>query len=196
MADRINQVVLGVFVGNFAYCLVVLRTIRGGDEGAFGVTFGCLVGLLLAFSDRLLESTSFITFRSRSSIQRHRSRCPADARFDRQDYSPAVSPTDAGDPAAVGLGVTAKAWSACLQHNGLHRKRERGCALLPGRRNVTLSWPGTLPSASSSWRDAVGFGGEAAVHEDAWPSCCDLRDWQASHRSAGCPLWRAAESSI
>ena len=34
MADRANQLVLGVFVGIFAYCLVVLRTIRGGDEGA------------------------------------------------------------------------------------------------------------------------------------------------------------------
>lgn len=29
MRDRINQTVLGVFVGIFAYCLVVLRTIRG-----------------------------------------------------------------------------------------------------------------------------------------------------------------------
>lgn len=34
MRDRLNQTVLGVFVGIFAYCLVVLRTIRGGDEGA------------------------------------------------------------------------------------------------------------------------------------------------------------------
>ena len=30
MRDTINQVVLGVFLGIFAYCLVVLRTIRGG----------------------------------------------------------------------------------------------------------------------------------------------------------------------
>ena len=30
MADRPTQAVLGVFVGVFAYCLVVLRTIRGG----------------------------------------------------------------------------------------------------------------------------------------------------------------------
>jgi len=35
MRDRLNQVVLGVFVGIFAYCLVVLRAIRGGDEGGF-----------------------------------------------------------------------------------------------------------------------------------------------------------------
>jgi len=49
MRDRINQVVLGVFVGIFAYCLVVLRTIRGGDEGAFVPSFAVLGGLLLAF---------------------------------------------------------------------------------------------------------------------------------------------------
>lgn len=49
MGDRLNQVVLGVFVGTFAYCLVVLRTIRGGDEGAFVPSLAVLMGLLLAF---------------------------------------------------------------------------------------------------------------------------------------------------
>jgi len=49
MRDRVNQVVLGVFVGIFAYCLVVLRTIRGGDEGAFVPSLAVLVGLTLAF---------------------------------------------------------------------------------------------------------------------------------------------------
>ena len=49
MRDRINQVVLGVFVGIFAYCLVVLRTIRGGDEGAFVPSLAVLAGLILAF---------------------------------------------------------------------------------------------------------------------------------------------------
>jgi uncharacterized membrane protein len=49
MRDRVNQVVLGVFVGIFAYCLVVLRTIRGGDEGGFVPTLAVLGGLILAF---------------------------------------------------------------------------------------------------------------------------------------------------
>jgi uncharacterized membrane protein len=49
MRDRMNQVVLGVFVGIFAYCLVVLRTIRGGDEGAFVPSLAVLGGLILAF---------------------------------------------------------------------------------------------------------------------------------------------------
>jgi uncharacterized membrane protein len=41
--------VLGVFLGIFAYCLVVLRVIRGGDEGAFVPTLAVLGGLILAF---------------------------------------------------------------------------------------------------------------------------------------------------
>ena len=49
MRDRINQTVLGVFLGIFAYCLVVLRTIRGGDEGAFVPSLAMLLGLILGF---------------------------------------------------------------------------------------------------------------------------------------------------
>lgn len=33
--DRGNQVVLGVFLGSFAYCLVVLRQVRGGEDDLF-----------------------------------------------------------------------------------------------------------------------------------------------------------------
>jgi len=49
MRDSINQVVLGAFVGIFAYCLVVLRTIRGGDEQTFVPSLAVSVGLILAF---------------------------------------------------------------------------------------------------------------------------------------------------
>jgi uncharacterized membrane protein len=48
-SDRPTQLVLGVFVGIFAYCLVVLRTIRGGDNGGFVPSLAVLGGLLLAF---------------------------------------------------------------------------------------------------------------------------------------------------
>jgi len=49
MSDRTNQLVLGVFVSIFVYCLVVLRTIRGGDEGAFVPSLAVLGGIILAF---------------------------------------------------------------------------------------------------------------------------------------------------
>lgn len=49
MSDRTNQLVLGVFVSIFVYCLVVLRTIRGGDEGAFVPSLAVLGGIALSF---------------------------------------------------------------------------------------------------------------------------------------------------
>ena len=49
MRDRVNQWVLGTFLGIFAYCLVVLRTIREGGEGVFVPTLAVLAGLMLAF---------------------------------------------------------------------------------------------------------------------------------------------------
>jgi uncharacterized membrane protein len=50
MRDAATQVVLGAFVGIFAYCLVVLRTIRGGDEGGFVPSIAVLGGLGYAFA--------------------------------------------------------------------------------------------------------------------------------------------------
>jgi uncharacterized membrane protein len=65
MRDRITQTVLGVFVGVCAYCLVGLRTIRGGDEGPFvpsvavmvGVMLGCAgIGFLIYFIHHIARS--------------------------------------------------------------------------------------------------------------------------------------------
>ncbi len=50
MRNRTNQFVLGFFVGVFAYCLVVLRTIRGGDEGEFIPSFAVVGGIALALA--------------------------------------------------------------------------------------------------------------------------------------------------
>ncbi len=48
MRDRANQAVLGVFVGIFTYCLIVLRTIRGGDENLFVPSLAVVGGVVLA----------------------------------------------------------------------------------------------------------------------------------------------------
>ena len=48
MSDRGNQVTLGTFIATFVYCLVVLRTIRGGDEGEFVPQLAVMMGLFLA----------------------------------------------------------------------------------------------------------------------------------------------------
>ncbi|WP_080055827.1 DUF2254 domain-containing protein [Spirosoma aerolatum] len=48
MRDRVNQFVMGYFVGVFAYCLIVLGTIRGTDEVKFVPSTAVLTGLILA----------------------------------------------------------------------------------------------------------------------------------------------------
>jgi uncharacterized membrane protein len=63
--SRITQIVLGIFAGIFTYCLIVLRTIRSGDEGAFvpnlAVSFGFVlalggVGALIFFIHHIASS--------------------------------------------------------------------------------------------------------------------------------------------
>ena len=63
--SRVTQVVLGIFSGIFTYCLIVLRTIRSGDEGSFvpnlAVSFGFVlalggVGALIYFIHHIASS--------------------------------------------------------------------------------------------------------------------------------------------
>jgi len=65
MRDRVTQVVLGIFAGIFTYCLIVLRTVRGGDTGGFvpslAVTFGVVlaiagIGALIYFIHHIASS--------------------------------------------------------------------------------------------------------------------------------------------
>ena len=48
--DRGNQMTLGVFLGTFAYALMVLRSVRTPDEGDFVPHLALSVGILLAFA--------------------------------------------------------------------------------------------------------------------------------------------------
>lgn len=82
MRDTGNQVVLGVLVGIFAYCIIVLRTIRSGGEDAenfvpsiavvVGVGLGLLgVGFLIYFIHHVateIQATSIISSIARETI--------------------------------------------------------------------------------------------------------------------------------
>ncbi|MBU1565556.1 MAG: DUF2254 domain-containing protein [Proteobacteria bacterium] len=48
MRDRVTQVVLGIFTGIFTYCLIVLRTIRGGEEIGFTPNLAVAFSVVLA----------------------------------------------------------------------------------------------------------------------------------------------------
>lgn len=67
MSDRITQVVLGIFAGIFTYCLIVLRTIRGGDEGGFVPSLSVAVSVVLALGG--IGALIFFIHHIASSIQ-------------------------------------------------------------------------------------------------------------------------------
>ena len=48
MRDRVTQFVLGIFAGIFTYCLIVTRSIRGGELIGFVPNISVLVGVILA----------------------------------------------------------------------------------------------------------------------------------------------------
>ena len=50
MRSRSTQIVLGIFAGIFTYCLIVLRTIRSGDEGTFVPNLAVFFGFVMALA--------------------------------------------------------------------------------------------------------------------------------------------------
>lgn len=67
MRDRVTQVVLGIFAGIFTYCLIVLRTIRGGDAAGFIPSVAVTLGVVLAISG--VGSLIFFIHHIAASIQ-------------------------------------------------------------------------------------------------------------------------------
>jgi uncharacterized membrane protein len=67
MRSRVTQVVLGIFTGIFTYCLIVLRTIRGGDESGFIPSLAVSFGVALAISG--ISVLIFFIHHIASSIQ-------------------------------------------------------------------------------------------------------------------------------
>ncbi len=65
--DRVTQVVLGIFAGIFAYCLIVLRTIRAGDESGFIPSLAVFFGVVLAIGG--ISVLIFFIHHIASSIQ-------------------------------------------------------------------------------------------------------------------------------
>jgi uncharacterized membrane protein len=54
MNSRITQLAIGTFAGIFTYCLIVLRTIRSGDEGSFVPNLAVFFGFILALGGVLV----------------------------------------------------------------------------------------------------------------------------------------------
>ena len=67
MRSRVTQGVLGIFAGIFTYCLIVLRTIRGGVEGTFVPSLAVFFGFVLALGG--VGALMFFIHHIASSIQ-------------------------------------------------------------------------------------------------------------------------------
>ena len=67
MRDRVTQVVLGIFTGIFTYCLIVLRTIRGGEESGFIPNLAVSLGVVLSIGG--ISVLIFFIHHIASSIQ-------------------------------------------------------------------------------------------------------------------------------
>jgi uncharacterized membrane protein len=67
MSDHVTQTVLGIFAGIFTYCLIVLRTIRGGEESEFVPSLSVAFSVVLAIGG--IGTLIFFIHRIASSIQ-------------------------------------------------------------------------------------------------------------------------------
>lgn len=67
MGNRVMQVVLGIFTGIFTYCLIVLRAIRGGDDGGFVPSLAVSFAVVLAIGG--IVALIFFIHHIASSIQ-------------------------------------------------------------------------------------------------------------------------------
>jgi uncharacterized membrane protein len=95
MRDRTNQVVMGFFVSIFVYCLVVLRTIRGGDEVSFVPSLAVAFGLLLALVS--IGMLIFFIHHIASSIQA--ANIVAEVAAETEKLLDKVFPAQLGEPA-------------------------------------------------------------------------------------------------
>jgi uncharacterized membrane protein len=112
--DRINQSVLGTFVATFVYCLLVLRTVYGGDHGgsipnvavSAGVALAIAsLGVLIFFIHHIAHSIQADTLVARvaSSLQQAiREAFPGDAEPETRDEEPPRLPEGDSDRVAAG----------------------------------------------------------------------------------------------
>ncbi len=120
MASRATQMALGAFVGIFTYCLIVLRTIRGGDEGAFVPALAVLVAVVLALGGvgvlifflhhiaSSIQASSIIAAVSDETISAVDRVFPQGSGDDEDDGSDFAREDDEGDDALVWHPVAAE----------------------------------------------------------------------------------------
>lgn len=115
MRDRGNQITLGTFIATFLYCIIVLRTIRGGpDEREFVPDLAVLIALLLA----LCSISVLIYFIHHVPRSIHANNIVARVGRQLVDAFDAIYPGFIGEEAGSGGACAAPRVPAALDRNG------------------------------------------------------------------------------
>lgn len=181
--DPGNQLVLGVFLGTFAYALVLLRTVRSADEGSFVPALGVSGALLLA----LLCVGTLIWFVHHIAtginvetvidlVHEDLSQAVARLTLDRPDPAPSPgSPPDGGGAPVLSRG--GDGYLRALDDGALADWASgRGATLtllvrpgdyvFPGSRVAEVSPAGQAEAAEGAVADALSLGPRQAATQD------------------------------
>jgi len=188
MSDRANQAVLGVFLGVFAYCLVVLRTIRGGAEGLFVPSLAVLGAVLLSFVAiafliffihhiaASIQATSIIAAAAGETLR------AVDRLFPAQMVDASVEQTKGGNAQAVQVwvmvparttgyiqGVDGNALFELAREHGVIVRMERGVGEFVIEATPLVSVGGTEPDDElvQKIQKAYSIGQDRTVKQDA-----------------------------
>lgn len=130
--DRVTQVVLGIFAGIFTYCLIVLRTIRVGEEFGFVASLAVSFSIVLAIGG--IGVLIYFIHHIASSIQASSIiAVVADETMDAVDrLFPGALGQAAGDAAAdpVSRAVAQRVWQSVPGSGNGYIQRVDGAALM------------------------------------------------------------------
>lgn len=205
VADRVNQVVLGVFIGTFTYTLLVLRTIRSeaDDRALFvphvAVTIALImllvsIGALIVYinhSARSIQASVILHREARRTIQRVEVLFPERVGQPAQDLSDdaesELAPTGAPTYVLASRSgyVQALHADAIWKLENVQRKRpvtvrvdlQVGAFVFPGKRLATV-WPTDMVDehVEHSVRAAFVLGPERTIEQDVELGIVDIAD--------------------
>jgi len=177
-----NQIALGIFLGTFAYCLVVLRSVRSVEEGDFVPQLGVTVALLLALV--CVGTLVWFVHHIATSINVEvviegvqEELLEAVERLDKDATGPATPPLHTSAPAGASVALDRHGYLRSVDTDALAdwaEEREAvlvlhvrpGHYLFPGCAVAQVTPREAAPAAAKALRDALSVGPRQAAAQD------------------------------
>lgn len=208
MADRGNQVVLGVFIGTFTYCILVLRTIRSATEDGdtfvprLAVTVGVLLALVSIGSLIFFINHAARSMQVSSILERVAVRTLGDVRRlfpDTLGHADPASPADPrrDDVPSAPVGASRTGYLQAVDAEALFRVGRRhgvviamephmGDFVLAGERLATVSPPEALDAPlADAVRRAFVLGSDRTPEQDVEFGIIEMSDIAVKSLSPG-----------